>query len=114
MLFTETINKNKNFLFIYKKGISIVGRAVVVYYRRNGLPLNRIGITTSKKIGNAVKRNRARRVIRAAYRDTEEKFPIGFDIVIVARGVATSIKSYNISKFFKDKVIVQMEKDLMK
>lgn len=110
MLFTETINTNKEFLFLYKRGQSIVTKAVVVYYKKNNKPYNRLGITSSKKIGNAVKRNRARRAIRAAYRECEDKFPIGYDIIFVARAVATGVKSYTIKKIFKEKVILEINK----
>lgn len=44
-----------------------------------------LGLTVSKKIGNAVTRNRIRRRMREAYRLNEAGFKSGFDIVIVAR-----------------------------
>jgi len=114
MLFTEIIDRNKDFLFLYKKGQTVVTKAVVVYFRKNNKPYNRLGITSSKKIGNAVKRNRARRVIRAAYRDCENLFPIGYDLIFVARAVATEVKSYTIKKIFKEKVIPEINKAAIK
>ena len=57
----------------------------VVYCRKTGRPASRLGITTGVKLGNAVKRNRARRRIRELYRTREEKLLPGYDIVIVAR-----------------------------
>ena len=108
MLFTQTITSNKDFLFLYKRGTSIVSKAVVVYFRKNNKPFNRLGITASKKIGNAVKRNRARRIIRQAYSENELSFPIGYDIIIVARGLATAVKSTYVSKFMADKLIKEI------
>lgn len=110
MLFTDAIKDNRDFSYLYRKGQTVVTRAVVVYFRRNQRPYNRIGLTSSKKIGNAVKRNRARRVIRAAYRELEVKFPIGFDIIFVARGAATAVKTDFIKKSFRDRVIPEMIK----
>ena len=52
-----------------------------------------MGITTSKKIGNAVERNRARRVIRAAYRSIEDKVSENYDFVFVARSKTIFTKS---------------------
>ena len=52
-----------------------------------------MGITTSKKIGNAVERNRCRRVIRAAFREISPLIPGGFDFVFVARTKTKFIKS---------------------
>lgn len=60
---------------------------------KNRAGICRVGITSSKKIGNAVERNRARRVIRAAYRSVEDKICGNYDIVFVARTKTVFIKS---------------------
>ncbi len=52
-----------------------------------------MGITTSKKIGNAVERNRCRRVIRAAFRDLIPQISDGYDFVFVARTKTKFVKS---------------------
>lgn len=56
-----------------------------------------MGITTSKKIGNAVERNRARRIIRAAFRDNLPYLKNGYDFVFVARSRIKHLKSTDIS-----------------
>ncbi len=58
---------------------------LVLYARKNRLGGNRVGITTGKKLGHAVYRNRTRRRLREIYRLNEEKFQPGWDIVVVAR-----------------------------
>lgn len=63
---------------------------LVLYARRNRTGGNRVGITTGKKLGHAVQRNRVRRRIREVYRLNEEKFQSGWDIVVVARSRAIS------------------------
>jgi ribonuclease P protein component len=45
----------------------------------------RLGITASRKIGGAVQRNRAKRLVRAAFRATKELFPAGIDVVVIVR-----------------------------
>lgn len=65
---------------------------VLYYYKTKGRKSNRLGITVTKKIGGAVRRNRARRVIFEAYRLLEPQLPTGYDFVIVARTRATSVK----------------------
>lgn len=110
MLFTISLTENKHFLNLYKRGRTIGSASCIFYYLPNKLPFNRLGITTSKKVGNAVCRNRARRVIRAAYQKNEINFPIGFDIVIVAKEQACQVKSDVISDFFKIKVIKELNK----
>lgn len=109
MLYTVKLNNNKDFVRLYGKGAFVSCGMCAVYYRKNGKKINRIGISSGKKIGNAVMRNRARRVIRQAYRENEEKFPAGYDIVVSARKGSTDCKSYHISKFFKSKVIPAMK-----
>ena len=59
----------------------------MVLYRNNGLNVNRISFLASKKVGNSVQRNRARRVMKEAYRLTAPDLDLktGYDLVIVAR-----------------------------
>lgn len=94
-----SLNKNKDFKYIYNRGKSVISPLLVTYAIKNKCSLNRLGITTSKKIGNAVERNRARRIIKAAYRNFNGKIEVGYDIVFVARGrtvKSNSNKIYNI------------------
>lgn len=109
MKYTAVLNDNKDFLGLYKRGKYISGNFCVVYYRKNRININRFGITTGKKVGNAVVRNRCRRVIKQAFRENELLFPSGFDIVIIARATCAEAKSTQISKFLKDKAIPIMK-----
>lgn len=105
MLYTEILNSNRDFLSLYKKGRCIVSRNVVIYFRKNGLSYNRLGITAGKKVGNAVRRNRAKRIIRQAYRENEILFPVGIDLVIVARASAAEVKSDTVSSFLSGRAV---------
>lgn len=105
MLYTNKINNNKMFTILYKKGKCIVNKYVVIYVKKNNKPYNSMGITAGKKVGNAVARNRAKRVIREAYRKNETKMPIGIDIIIVARASCADIKSTVLEKYFAEKAI---------
>ena len=79
------INRGKDYSSIYKKSKKIRGNYVIVFARENHLNHNRFGIVTSKKIGNAVVRNRAKRQIREIIRININKIQIGYDVVIVAK-----------------------------
>ena len=74
----------------------------VCYYleRRGVQPDNRLGIVASKKVGNAVKRNRAKRVIREAFRLSESQLKLKtskrYDFVFVARAKTPYLKSTQI------------------
>jgi ribonuclease P protein component len=95
---TESITENYLFRRLYKIGRSSVQPHIAVYYRKNKLGCNRLGITATKKIGNAVQRNRARRLIREAYRLSEEGLPTGVDIVVVARQRAVTAGMQDVRK----------------
>ena len=87
---TVSIRENKDFKRLYYRGKSVADDCLVVYYRRNGSSLCRLGLTVSAKVGKAVVRNRIRRLIRESYRLMEDRVLSGFDIVVVARGRAAN------------------------
>ncbi len=83
----QVLNENRDFLRLYRRGKSAVSPVLVTYARRGGVKgRRRIGITATKKVGGAVQRNRAKRLIRAAWREVEPSVPYGWDLVFVARG----------------------------
>lgn len=100
MLYTEILKDSKVFSRIYKKGKRASGLGCVAYFIPNRRPYNRFGITVGKKVGKAVERNRAKRIIRAAFRKNELLLPIGYDIVIVARPDIVGRKSTELNGFF--------------
>ena len=86
------LKENYNFRRAYKKGKSYVSPYFVIYAVKNRRGI-RLGITAGKKLGCAVKRNRAKRVITAAFRACLPNIPSGYDFVIVARTRILDIKS---------------------
>ena len=99
-LFTP-IKENRDFRRIYTRGKSYVSPVVVTYVLKNRVKKLRVGITTSKKIGNAVCRNRSRRVIREAVRQLGDAIPPGYDLVFVARTRTHACKSTDIAKMMR-------------
>lgn len=89
--------RNNDFRRLYARGKSYVTPLVVVYVMKNRTKNVRVGITTSKKIGNAVLRNRSRRVIREAFRGLAGRVRPGFDLVFVARGKTPYVKSTDVA-----------------
>lgn len=92
------ICRNNDFRRIYARGKSYVSPLVVVYVLKNRTKNVRVGITTSKKVGNAVQRNRSRRVIREAFRALAPRVRPGFDLVLVARGKTPYVKSTDVRR----------------
>lgn len=96
-----TLKENREFKRIYSRGKSFVSPIVVTYAMRNHKNIVRIGITTSKKVGNAVLRNRARRIILSAFRKMFPDVKLGYDFVFVARSKTPFVKSGDIFKYMK-------------
>lgn len=82
----NTVKENRDFLYAYRKGEKAVTPYFVFYAVRNNHDLNRLGITVSKSIGKAHDRNRAKRLVREAYRQSILKeIEYGYNIIVVAR-----------------------------
>ncbi len=87
------LKENYDFRRVYNKGKSFVCPYFVVYINKGRKSYPRLGITVSKKIGNAVKRNRAKRLITAAFGTVCPKITSPYDFVIVARTRILDVKS---------------------
>ena len=83
-----SICKNNEFRRAYARGKSYVTPLVVVYVVKNRRKEARVGITTSKKVGNAVQRNR----------QLVDRVKPGYDLVLVARGRTPFVKSTQVQR----------------
>lgn len=98
------LNTNSDFRRAYARGRQYTTPALVTYVLKNRAGICRIGITTSKKIGIAVERNRARRVIRAAMFNMPE-MKAGYDIVFVARRKTVFAKSTEVEAVMREHLL---------
>ena len=94
----NTIKKNREYRRIYNRGKSVADRNMVLFSMENNLENCRFGFTASKKIGNAVIRNRVRRLFKEACRLNLEKFKNGFDYVLMARYAIVGVKYQQVEK----------------
>ncbi len=91
------IKQNYEFRRAYHKGRSFVSPYLVVYCFKKKYGGVKVGITSGKKIGKAVARNRARRVIREAFRSMYPEVRGNWDIIFVARTATVYKKSTEIA-----------------
>lgn len=98
MLKNNVLRKQPDFDKIYKNGKSIGDKYVVLFYRENELGYNRTGFLATKKVGNSVLRNRARRLMKESYRHIIGKLPEGYDFIIIARNTINEKKCMDVEK----------------
>ncbi|MBR6381595.1 MAG: ribonuclease P protein component [Lachnospiraceae bacterium] len=87
----EKLRKNSLFQDVYRNHRSFADKFFVMYIRPNGLEVNRVGFSVSKKVGNSVVRHHVTRLLREAFRLSEEMFNSGLDIVIIARPASAEV-----------------------
>lgn len=104
----NTLTENREFSEIYKRGKNVVGAYLVLYYLKNEHSKKSVikvdcdeikyGITVSKKIGKAVKRNRAKRLIKESIRLNPKFFSKDYTYVFVARNRINNANFYDVQK----------------
>lgn len=88
----ERLRKRIDFKLAEKNKIArLVTRHLIIVAAPNDLNRTRIGITASRKIGGAVRRNRVKRLLREIYRRNKASFPGGHDLILIAKNDMTDI-----------------------
>ncbi|MBU7007553.1 ribonuclease P protein component [Phosphitispora fastidiosa] len=81
----NSLTKRKDFNKVYKGGKTVVDKYLVIYCLPNDIGITRFGFSVGKKIGNAVMRNRIKRIMREICRTNCDIIKEGFDCVIIVR-----------------------------
>ncbi|MFV0518114.1 MAG: ribonuclease P protein component [Aminipila sp.] len=98
MLKKNVLRKQKDFSAIYNRGRSLGGKYVVLFFKKNNLGYNRLGFLASKKVGNSVVRNRARRLMKESFRKIEINSQDSYDIILIARNTIKDVKCDEVFK----------------
>lgn len=101
----ERIRKRQDYLRIYEQGKRVYTRSFTIIVCPNQAGMRRMGTTVSKKVGNAVKRNRIKRLLREFFRLNKGKLPASHDIVVIAKK--------GISKLTYNDVYTELENRLL-
>jgi ribonuclease P protein component len=81
----ERLLKRDEFVNLNRSGKRFHSRHFVVITKENGLGITRLGVTVTKRTGNAVRRNRIKRMIREYFRLHKARFPQECDVVVAAK-----------------------------
>jgi ribonuclease P protein component len=79
----ERIRRRADFQHVYEHGMRIRSRYATLFVLANSLEVGRLGIAATRKLGGAVERNRAKRLIREVFR--RNKIASGFDVIVVPK-----------------------------
>lgn len=82
---TFRLLRRSEFRRVYDEGQRLSASLCTVFYRPNGLPHSRLGITTPVRLGSAVRRNRLRRRVREVFRLNRLNLPVGWDLLVNPR-----------------------------
>ncbi|HNT57455.1 MAG TPA: ribonuclease P protein component [Syntrophales bacterium] len=105
----EKLRKRKEFNQAFQTGTRYDSKNFIVFVSQNPLGLRRLGLTVSRKVGKAVKRNRMKRLLREFFRLNKEKMPDSKDILVVVRKRASHRLGYEdvrreLEQLFREKV----------
>lgn len=80
------VRKRAEFLSIQERGQRVsTARFVLILSASSDAGSPRLGVTASRKVGNAVVRARAKRLVREAFRATRQLWPAGVDLVVIVK-----------------------------
>ncbi|MER1987760.1 MAG: ribonuclease P protein component [Solibacillus sp.] len=94
----QRIKKNEDFQKVFKRGKSYANRQFVVYVMKKEQEAFRIGLSVSKKVGNAVTRVRVKRYLRQAFLELKDDLQQDVDYVIIARTQAANLDFHETKK----------------
>jgi ribonuclease P protein component len=94
----EHLRRHADFVRVYQRRRRAGDDRMLVYACENDLPYARLGLSVSRRVGNAVVRNRWKRLLREVFRRQRARLPQGVDLVVVAQpGVAPCLPELSTS-----------------
>lgn len=92
--------KNKGFQTVYNKGKSYANKMMVVHIQVSDSGMGKVGFAAGKRLGNAVIRNRVKRLLRETFRLNYDQMEKKYDMIWVGRRPMVHAKRQVVEKFF--------------
>lgn len=81
----QRLTHARQFEAVYEARVQRARGPLMVYGRPNGLTRSRLGLSVGRRVGGATVRNKAKRVVREAFRLSQREIPVGLDFVVSVR-----------------------------
>lgn len=107
----ERLHKRKEFQKVFDEGKIFNNEQIKVFALLNNSPVSRLGLVVGRKFGNAVKRNRFKRIFREAYRLNKRLLENGIDLIILPRPGLVELSLNSIEEKFVD-LLTQINKQM--
>jgi ribonuclease P protein component len=98
------LRSGAEFRRVLEKGVRLPGRLFVLVGAENTLGYDRLGLTVSRRVGAAVRRNRARRLLRESFRRRGPARRPGLDVVVLASRELTDCRQGEVDREFTDRL----------
>lgn len=96
------LRRRGEFQRVYHSGKSVANRYMVLYAVKSGRAVGCVGFAAGKKLGNAVARNRVKRLLRECYRLNQHYLKDGYNLLLVGRLAAVPEKYETLEKAFRN------------
>lgn len=101
----QRLRTGAEFDTVFKRGTRVDGRLFLLVAAPNGRGLDRLGLAVSRRVGGAVARNRARRLLREGFRRFERPPGPGLDVVVVARPAVAGLGQAEVDREIRERVL---------
>ena len=101
----QRLRTGAEFDAVFKRGARLDGRLFLLVAAPNGRAFDRLGLAVSRRVGDAVERNRARRLLREGFRRIERAPGPGVDLVVVARAPLAGRGQAEVDRELRERVL---------